>query len=49
MDDVTSGFNIGNNVSLEPKLNTMLGFTKEDVIEMIEYYRSRGKIIHSTD
>jgi len=49
MDDVTSGFNIGNNVSLEPKLNTMLGFTKEDVIDMIEYYRSMGKILHPTD
>ena len=48
MDDVTSGFNIGNNVSLEPHLNTMLGFTKDDVIEMIEYYRSKEKIHHST-
>ncbi|UCH92194.1 MAG: AAA family ATPase [Candidatus Aminicenantes bacterium] len=49
MDDVTSGFNIGNNVSLEPNLNTMLGFTKHDVIDMIEYYRSMGKIYHPTD
>jgi hypothetical protein len=49
MDDVTSGYNIGKNISLEPDLNRMLGFTKDDVIEMIEYYRSNGLIKHPTD
>ncbi len=28
MDDVTSGFNIGTNVSLEPDFNEMVGFAK---------------------
>jgi hypothetical protein len=48
MDDVTSGYNIGKNVSLEPYLNRMLGFTRDDVIDMIEYYRSKGLIKHPT-
>ena len=49
MDDVTSGYNIGKNVSLEPDLNRMLGFTEDDVVEMVEYYRSKGLVNHSTD
>ncbi|MGE5340987.1 MAG: AAA family ATPase [Candidatus Omnitrophota bacterium] len=48
MDDVTSGFNIGKNVSLEPRFNRMFGFTQEDVVQMIEYYRGTGSISHST-
>jgi len=48
MDDVTSGYNIGKDVSLEPDLDRMLGFTRDDVVEMIEYYRSNGRIAHST-
>jgi hypothetical protein len=31
LDDLTSGFNISNNISLNPKYNEMLGFTKEEV------------------
>jgi hypothetical protein len=49
MDDVTSGYNIGKNVSLEPDFNRMLGFTQDDVIEMIEYYRENGLVKHNTD
>jgi len=49
MDDVTSGYNIGKNVSLEPDFNRMLGFTPDDVIEMIEYYRANGLIQHPND
>jgi len=49
MDDVTSGYNIGKNVSLESNLNRMLGFTEDDVVEMVEYYRSKGLVNHSTD
>jgi hypothetical protein len=48
MDDVTSGYNIGKNVTLEPYLNRMLGFTRDDVVDIIEYYRSKGLITHST-
>ena len=49
LDDVTSGFNIGTNVTLEPGLNRMLGFTREDVIEIIDYYRANGVITQSTE
>jgi hypothetical protein len=48
MDDVTSGYNIGKNVTLEPYLNRMLGFTGDDVVAIIEYYRSKELIKHPT-
>ena len=31
MDDLTSGFNIGRNLSLRPEFNEMLGFTEDEV------------------
>ena len=43
MDDVSSGFNIGTNISLMPKFNSMLGFTEHDVSVMIDYYTSMGR------
>ncbi|HLP59085.1 MAG TPA: AAA family ATPase, partial [Candidatus Deferrimicrobium sp.] len=48
MDDVTSGFNIADNISLDTDLNEIMGFTKKEVETMIEYYRQTGKIRHST-
>ncbi|MDE2736754.1 MAG: AAA family ATPase [Gemmatimonadota bacterium] len=42
MDDVTSGFNIGRNISLQPEFNDMLGFTDEEVRELLELYRDHG-------
>ena len=42
MDDVTSGFNIGRNISLRPEFNDMLGFTEEEVWELLELYRDCG-------
>ena len=42
MDDVTSGFNIGSNISLEPRFDQMLGFTEEEVRELLELYRDHG-------
>ena len=42
MDDVTSGFNIGRNISLELEFNDMLGFTEEEVQELLELYRDHG-------
>ena len=35
MDDVTSGFNIGTNVSLEPDFNEMVGFTEAEVRRLV--------------
>ena len=44
MDDVTSGYNIASNISLRPEFNLMLGFSEDDVREMIRYYRDKGRI-----
>jgi hypothetical protein len=38
MDDMGSGFNIGTNISLRPHFNSMLGFTEQEVCEMLDYY-----------
>ncbi len=38
MDDVTSGFNIGINISLFPGFNKVLGFTEQDVSDMLGHY-----------
>ena len=42
MDDVTSGFNIGSNLSLRPEFNELLGFTEEEVRDMVRTYRDLG-------
>ena len=42
MDDVTSGFNIGTNLSLRPEFNEMLGFTQDEVRQVVETYRDLG-------
>lgn len=44
LDDLTSGFNIGWHISTKPSFNQMLGFSTGDVREMIEYYKTSGKI-----
>jgi len=48
LDDVTSGFNIASNISLDDDLNELPGFTKTEVETMIDYYRQTGKIRHTT-
>ena len=42
MDDVTSGFNIGKNISLHPDFNEMVGFTEAEVRHLVETYRQHG-------
>jgi len=42
MDDVTSGFNIGDNISIDARYNGILGFTEKDVEEIIDYYTEAG-------
>jgi len=46
LDDVTSGFNIGDNISLDPSVNSMIGFTGTEVREMLDYYYSVGLLKH---
>jgi hypothetical protein len=38
MDDVTSGFNIGTNISLWPQFADMTGFRHDDIHAMAQYY-----------
>ena len=42
MDDVTSGFNIGANLSLRPEFNELLGFTEAEVRDLLSTYRDLG-------
>ena len=49
MDDLTSGFNIGTNYSLSQEFNEMVGFTEEEVREMLAYYASVLPFRHSVD
>ena len=49
LDDVTSGFNIGWNISTKPEFDKMLGFSTEDVREMFTKYREAEKIPADSD
>ena len=49
LDDLTSGFNIGWNISTEPQFNMMLGFSEVDVREMLRYYKEAGQLSADTD
>ena len=42
LDDVTSGFNIAENVSQNPQLATLCGFTHAQVREALDYYATAG-------
>ena len=42
MDDVTSGFNIASNISLNPAFATLTGFTHGDLRAMLAYYRAHA-------
>ena len=39
MFDVTSGFNIGSNISMRPDLNDMIGFNEDELDEILNYYK----------
>ncbi|MGM9787074.1 MAG: ATP-binding protein [Candidatus Cryptobacteroides sp.] len=49
LDDLTSGFNIGWNASMQPELDKMLGFSTKDVREMFTYYKSVGMLPSNCD
>ena len=49
MDDVTSGYNIASNISTRPEFNLMLGFSEDDVRQMIRYYQSVGLLQGRTE
>ena len=49
LDDVTSGYNIGWNISIKPEFNEMLGFSTQDVVDMFTYYKEHGAIPADSD
>ncbi|MDD2953052.1 MAG: ATP-binding protein [Parabacteroides sp.] len=49
LDDLTSGFNIGWNISTSFQFNKMLGFSEEEVCEMLTYYKVVGELPTDTD
>ena len=44
MDDVTSGFNIGTNISTLPQFNNIIGFSEDEVRERITYYKDEDAL-----
>ena len=44
LDDVTSGFNIGKNISLAAEFNALLGFTEAEVRDLLKTYRKAGAL-----
>ena len=44
MDDVTSGFNIGRNISLQEQFNELIGFTEAEVQAILAYYSEAGRL-----
>ena len=49
LDDLTSGFNIALNVSTDFRFNDMLGFTTDDVRQLIAYYKDNGRLPETCD
>ena len=44
LDDLSSGYNIGWNISTSPVFNQMLGFSEKDVRTMFQYYKETGQL-----
>ncbi len=49
MDDVTSGFNIGTNITTDPWFNDLVGFSEKELREMLTYYKEQGVLMQSVD
>lgn len=49
MDDLTSGFNIADNYSTDPRFNNMIGFNKQEVRDMLDYYQAQGRLLQPVD
>ena len=49
LDDLTSGFNIGWNISTLFYFDKMLGFSTEEVREMFTYYKNAGRLPANCD
>ena len=49
LDDVTSGFNIGTNITTNEQFNSMVGFSESELHEMLSYYQSEGMLADPID
>jgi len=49
MADVTSGFNIGDNISQDLQLSSMVGVSHSEALQMLNYYQSFGVFTKSND
>ena len=49
LSDVTSGFNIADNLSIEAIPNDVMGFSESDVRAMLEYYRKETGVFKHSD
>ena len=49
LGDLTSGFNIGWNISTKHQFNMMLGFSETDVREMLQYYKDARQLPGNVD
>ena len=49
LDDLTSGFNIGWHLFMNPKFDKMLGFSTEDVRSMLLYYKEAEMLPSESD
>ena len=49
LDDVTSGFNIAKNITTDAQFNSIIGFTEEEVIIMLNHYKEAGLINEPID
>ena len=49
LDDVTSGFNIGKHISLQPEFNAVLGFTEAEVNDLLRTYHEAGALSLAPD
>ena len=48
LDDLTSGYNIATNITMDSRFNRMLGFSETEVREMIRYYQS-ADVLHADE
>ena len=48
LSDVTSGYNIGMNISADSQFNSLAGFTESEFRQMLEYYRDATGVFHHT-
>jgi len=50
LSDVTSGYNIGSNISTDREFNSLAGFSESEYRQMLEYYRdATGIFKHTVD